>query len=238
MLLKNGIPFWKLCKACAKSVLDFAGEDPHENEFNFGCRKMLIFLSAVFFLIVTPGPGVLSAAGVGAAFGFRVGLRYVVGLFIGSNLVALASISGIAAVLLSQPAVRTVLLVCSVIYLTYLAAKIAFAGSKIAFIEAQNAPGIRQGILLQAINPKAYSVNIAFFSGFAFIPDNLILEAGVKLALIALLWIPIHLGWLYAGVVLHRLDLAEKTQRRINYVMAASMMLVVALAILSMRGTG
>jgi threonine/homoserine/homoserine lactone efflux protein len=238
MLRKNGIPFWNLCKACAKSTFGFAGEGAHEKEFNFGCHKMLIFMSAVFFLIVTPGPGVLSAAGVGAAFGFRVGLRYVVGLFIGSNLVALASISGIAAVLLSQPAVRTVLLVCSVIYLTYLAAKIAFAGSKIAFVEAQNAPSIGQGILLQAINPKAYSVNIAFFSGFAFIPENLVLEAGVKLALIAVLWVPIHLGWLYAGVVLHRLDLAEKTQRKINYAMAASMLLVVALAIFSMRGAG
>lgn len=209
-----------------------------EKLFNFGCRTMLMFMSAVFLLIVTPGPGVLSAAGVGAAFGFRVGLRYVLGLFIGSNLVALVSISGIAAVLLSQPAVRIVLLVCSVAYLIYLAAKIAFAGSKIAFIEAQNVPGIRQGILLQAINPKAYSVNIAFFSGFAFIPDNLFLEASVKLALIAVLWIPIHLGWLYAGGVLHRLDLAEKTQRKINYAMAASMMVVVALAILSMRGAG
>ncbi|HEC70944.1 MAG TPA: LysE family translocator, partial [Roseobacter sp.] len=40
---------------------------------------MLQFALAVFFLIVTPGPGVLSTAGVGAAFGFRAGLAYVVG---------------------------------------------------------------------------------------------------------------------------------------------------------------
>ena len=37
---------------------------------------MLTFAAAVFFLIVTPGPGVLSAAGVGAAYGFRSGLRW------------------------------------------------------------------------------------------------------------------------------------------------------------------
>lgn len=199
---------------------------------------MLIFLSAVFFLIVTPGPGVLSTAGVGAAFGFRAGLRYVTGLFIGTNIVALVAISGIAAVVLSVPAVRTILLVCSVSYLTYLAAKIAFAGSKIAFIEARTAPGIKQGLLLQAINPKAYSVNITLFSGFAFAPENLVFEAGLKLIIIALIWTPIHLAWLYAGVVLHRLDLAEQAQRKINYIMASSMLLVVALAIFSMRGVG
>ncbi|MEP4336194.1 MAG: LysE family translocator, partial [Roseobacter sp.] len=45
---------------------------------------MLTFAAAVFFLIITPGPGVLSAAGVGAAYGMRSGLRYVLGLFIGN----------------------------------------------------------------------------------------------------------------------------------------------------------
>jgi threonine/homoserine/homoserine lactone efflux protein len=136
------------------------------------------------------------------------------------------------------PIVRIILLGFSIAYLTYLAAKIAFAGSKIAFIEARVAPGIKQGVVLQAINPKAYSVNIALFSGFAFAPENLVFEAGFKLLIIALIWIPIHLGWLYAGVVLHRLDLAEHTQRRLNYAMALSMLLVVALAIFSMRGVG
>ncbi len=33
---------------------------------------MLIFAAAVFFLIITPGPGVLSTAGVGSAFGARL----------------------------------------------------------------------------------------------------------------------------------------------------------------------
>jgi threonine/homoserine/homoserine lactone efflux protein len=50
---------------------------------------MPTFCLAVLLLLVTPGPGVLSTAGVGAAFGFNAGLRYVTGLFIGTNLVAL-----------------------------------------------------------------------------------------------------------------------------------------------------
>ena len=41
---------------------------------------MLAFATAVFLLIVTPGPGVLTTAGFGAGFGFRGGLPYVVGL--------------------------------------------------------------------------------------------------------------------------------------------------------------
>ncbi|MGC9371262.1 MAG: LysE family translocator [Paracoccaceae bacterium] len=194
---------------------------------------MLSFAAAVFLLIITPGPGVLSTAGVGSAYGFRFGLRYVLGLFIGTNLVSLAVISGLAAIVLGIPAVRTVLLVASAAYLLYLAGRIAFAGSRIAFIEAKTAPGATAGILLQLINPKAYAVNTTLFTGFAFYPDSLAVETAVKLLILNAIWIPIHLAWLYAGVALKRLELAAHHQFRINVIMALSMLAVVALALLS-----
>ena len=197
---------------------------------------MLTFAAAVILLIITPGPGVLSTAGVGAAYGFRPGLAYVGGLFLGTNMVALAVITGLAAIVLSVPGLREVLMVASVAYLLYLAARIAFAGSRIAFIEAKAPPGVGAGLLLQAINPKAYAVNTALITGFAFYPASLAVETGLKLLIMNLIWIPIHLGWLWAGVALHRLNLPARTQRAINYAMALAMLGVVALAILSATG--
>ncbi|WP_147110781.1 LysE family translocator [Tateyamaria sp. syn59] len=194
---------------------------------------MLTFAAAVFFLIITPGPGVLSAAGVGAAFGMRSGLRYVLGLFIGNNLVILAVISGLAALILASPALRTFLFVLSTAYLLYLASRIAFAGSKLAFAAAETEPGVINGILLQPINPKGYAVNTALFSGFALMPDALVAEAIWKVLIINVIWIPIHILWVWFGVQLKALDLAPHRQRRINYAMAASMLLVVALAVAS-----
>ena len=47
---------------------------------------MIAFGLAVFLLIITPGPGVLSTAGVGAAFGWHQGLFYIAGLCLGTNL--------------------------------------------------------------------------------------------------------------------------------------------------------
>ena len=119
------------------------------------------FVLAVFFLLITPGPGVLSAAGVGAGYGFRPGLAYVAGLFSGNMVVALAVISGMAAVLELYPALRFALFAVSTAYLLYLAAKIAFAGSRIAFIHSERPPGFLGGFLLQFVNPKAYVVNTA-----------------------------------------------------------------------------
>ena len=195
---------------------------------------MLTFSLAVFLLLITPGPGVLSLAGVGAAFGSRAGVRYFLGLFLGTNLVALAVVSGLAAVLFAVPIVRQILLVLSALYLVYLASRIALAGSNIAFIRANKKPGILAGLLLQTINPNAYAVNTTLFTGFAFMPDVWLIETLIKFAIINTIWVPIHVLWLFAGSSLQRLDLPPKTQFLINIAMAVAMLSVVALAGLSL----
>jgi len=188
------------------------------------------FALAVILLIITPGPGVLTTAGFGAAYGFRPSLKYVLGLVIGTNLVLLTVITGVAAIVLSMPWLRTVLMAASIAYLLYLAARIAFAGSKIAFMEAKNPPGVLGGVALQAINPKAYVVNTSLISGFSYAPNNLPFEIITKVIIMNAIWIPLHLGWLWAGTVLHELNLPQRTQRAINIGMATAMLAVVALA--------
>jgi len=194
---------------------------------------MLTFAAAVFFLIISPGPGILSTAGVGAAYGYRNGLAYVAGLFAGSNLVALLVISGVAATALALPWLRTTLLVASLGYLLWLAWRIASAGAQIGFIEARTPLGFWNGLALQPINPKAYVVNTTLFTGFSFMPDALWLETAIKLLIMNLIWIPLHLGWLGAGISIRRLDLGPQAQRRVNIAMALSMLVAVGLALWS-----
>jgi len=194
---------------------------------------MLTFALAVFLLIITPGPGVLSLAGVGAAFGWRQGMQYLAGLFIGTNIVCLAVISGLAAIVLADPIVRTILLAVSAAYLAYLAFRIAFAGAKIAFI-SMSTPGLMAGLTLQFINPKAYAVNTTLFSGFAFYPESLFIETGLKLLIVNVIWLLLHCLWLYAGVKINRLELAPRTQRAINFGMAACLLAVVILSVWSL----
>jgi len=195
---------------------------------------MIAFCLAVLLLLITPGPGVLSTAGVGAAFGFRAGLRYVTGLWIGTNLVALVVVSGLAAIILANDWARYVLLILSTVYLFYLAIRIACAGRRIAFISASTKPGLRAGLLLQLINPKAYAVNLTWFSGFVLLPQSLWLETLIKFLIINLIWIPIHLLWLMAGNTVNQLDLSPRTHFIINAGMATAMLVVVALAIFSL----
>jgi threonine/homoserine/homoserine lactone efflux protein len=172
---------------------------------------MFTFAFAVFFFFITPGSGVLSAAGVGLAYGYRKGVRYFIGLFIGTNIVSLAVISGLAAIMMLNPPMRAFFLFASVGYLLYLAFRIAFSGNRLAFIKAPVVPGVLSGILFQVINPKAYAVNTAFFSGFAFWLSSLTTETLIKLAIMNTIWIPIHMGWFAAGVTVRRLDLEPRT---------------------------
>jgi len=194
---------------------------------------MFEFAAAVFLLIASPGPGVMGCAGMGAAYGFRPGLRFITGLCLGQLVVIAMVVSGLAAAVLAVPAIRTILVILSTCYLLYLAAKIAFAGTTIEFLRTDRAPGVMSGFLLQPINPKAYVVNINLFSAFVIWPEAYWFEVGVKLVILNLVWIPIHIAWLYAGVSLERLNLAPRTQRIINMAMALAMLAAVALAVSS-----
>ena len=194
---------------------------------------MIAFALAVFLLIITPGPGVLSTAGVGAAFGWNRGLFYIAGLCLGTNLGGLAVISGLAAIILAEPLVRTLLLFASAAYLGYLALRIALAGTKVAFIRSTE-PGLLAGLTLALINPKAYAVNTTLFTSFPFYPNNFALETTVKLIILNVVWIPTHFIWLYAGVKLNTLSLSNRAQRLINLFMAGCLLTVVALSIWSL----
>lgn len=192
---------------------------------------MLAFIGATLLLIITPGPGVLSIAGLGSGYGFRAGQKFLWGLWLGNFLVGLAVISGLETIIYSIPYLPTALLGLSLVYLSYLAFKIAFAGSQIAFIKADRIPGFFDALALQAINPKAYAVNATFFTSFNFWPNHSIQEIIVKIIIVNIIWIPIHFGWLYAGATLRKLNLPAKAQRGINIFMAFSMMIVVVLAL-------
>ena len=193
---------------------------------------MFAFAFAVFLLLITPGPGVLSLAGVGTAYGWKIGVQYLGGLWIGNNLVSFGVISGLAALLLADPIVRNVLLFISSTYLLFLAGKVAFAGSKVAFIH-MTAPGLVSGITLQLINPKAYAVHTTLFTGFVIYPESFAIETGIKVVLSNLIWVFVHFFWLYTGVKVNELDLQARTQKLINVVMAVFLVIVIGLSVSS-----
>ena len=191
---------------------------------------MVAFALAVFFLLITPGPGVLSVAGVGAAYGLNTGLRYFLGLLIGANIAAILVVSGLTSLILANPNFRFIMSVISIIFLLIVAFRIAFAGTRIAFSEVVNPPNILDAITLQLVNPKVYTVHMALFSGFAYLPEDLFFETLTKFVIINLISAPIHLIWLFAGLSLNKINLSTRSQIILNIVMSISMLSAVGLA--------
>ena len=74
-------------------------------------------------------------------------------------------------------------------------------------------------------------MNSSLFLGFSYAPGAIFYELVTKALIFNAIWIPIHLAWLWAGVSLHRLNLSPSAQRRLNMLMALSMLGVVALAL-------
>ena len=196
---------------------------------------MIAFALAVFFMIVTPGPAVLALAGVGAAFSFKVGLKFLIGLTAGYLLVWAIVITGFVSIIFSIPYMRTIFLIISSGYLTYLSLKIMLKGSEIAFINPENRPSLLDGIILQLVNPKAYAFHSILLTGFIVFPNNFLLETLWKFIVMNLIWIPLHIGWLALGVSIEKINLSSQTQRRINIFMGTSLMIVALLSFFSIR---
>lgn len=192
---------------------------------------MIEFIIAVVFLLITPGPGVLTTAGIGAAYGYRAGLGFVGGLMLGGFINMMIVISGLAALILAIPSLRLVLLIGSVAYLLYLAWRIASAGAKVGFAPADTPLGLKNGLMLQFINPKAYVVSTTLFSGFIFLPESPVLEVVLKLIVFNLIWLPVHLVWLGFGAKIGSLNLPQSRQRAINIGMALALVAVVGIAL-------
>ena len=64
-------------------------------------------------MIITPGPGVLSLAATGSGFGWKAGILYLAGLFIGTNTVLVFVVTGFKGFLFQIPWVEPVFLIIS-----------------------------------------------------------------------------------------------------------------------------
>ena len=117
---------------------------------------MITYIIISFLMMVTPGPGVLSLAGVGAGFGWKVGMMYLIGLFFGTNGVALLVVLGFTQFLFEIDGVEITFLLLSLSYLSFLSWRIATSDNKTGFKQSLKAPRLYEGIFLQFVNPKAY----------------------------------------------------------------------------------
>ena len=191
---------------------------------------MIAYIIISFLMMVTPGPGVLSLAGVGAGFGWKVGMMYLIGLFFGTNGVALLVVLGFKQFLFEIEGVELTFLFLSLSYLSFLSWRISTSETKTGFKQSFKAPKLYEGIFLQFINPKAYVVQGHLFVVLSLGMTSYNVEILTKFIIVNSIWIPIHLFWLWLGISLKRWSLASNKQVWVNRGMGLSLFAVVILS--------
>src|SRR6056300_220186 len=191
---------------------------------------MITYIIISFLMMVTPGPGVLSLAGVGAGFGWRVGVMYLIGLFLGTNGVALFVVLGFKQFLFEIDGVELTFLILSLSYLSFLSWRIATSDNKTGFKQSLKAPRLYEGIFLQFINPKAYVVQGHLFIVLSLGMSTYDLEIITKFIIVNSIWIPIHFFWLWLGISLKKWSLASNKQLWVNRGMGLALFSVVILS--------
>jgi len=191
---------------------------------------MIAYIIISFLMMVTPGPGVLSLAGVGAGFGWRVGMMYLIGLFFGTNGVALLVVLGFKQFLFEIEGVELTFLFLSLSYLSFLSWRIATSDNKTGFKQSLKAPKLYEGIFLQFVNPKAYVVQGHLFVVLSLGISSYNAEIITKFIIVNSIWIPIHLLWLWLGISLKKWSLASKKQTLVNRGMGLALFAVVILS--------
>ena len=154
----------------------------------------------IFAGLFSPGPNVVMLTTSGARFGFRATLPHLLGVPIGTGLLAAASVLGVQSILFALPAIEFTIKLISALWILWLSWKLINASR--AKAQDRDRPfTFFQAILFQVVNPKVWAVALAASAGFS-IDLNIWAEA-VRLFLgFSLINLFVCLFWTTAGHLL------------------------------------
>jgi threonine/homoserine/homoserine lactone efflux protein len=147
----------------------------------------LAFLVAALLVAVVPGPGIFYVAARTLAGGRAAGFASSVGLGIGGLVHVAAGAVGVSALLMASAQAFTALKVVGAIYLIWLGLKAWRQARALppAHLQAAGAGrAFRQGILVEALNPKTAAFFLAFIPQFID-PARLVAAQFIVLGLIS-----------------------------------------------------
>jgi threonine/homoserine/homoserine lactone efflux protein len=179
----------------------------------------------------SPGPATISLVAAGSVYGVRRSLPYLVGIIVGTTIVLLAVATGITAALLALPAIGTVLIWISVVYILWLAYHIATAPPLLEPMAVSDAFSLAGGALLGVANPKAWIAIAAVFAS-AHLAATATTDAAAKIAVLTGMIIVINSIWLVAGKSLAPLLRHPSRARIVNTTLAVALVGATALAVL------
>lgn len=180
-----------------------------------------IFLSLLVYAFVasiTPGPNNLMLLASGTNFGLRRTMPHVLGITLGFSFLLFMAGIGLGALFDSQPAIKPVLQIVALVYMLYLAWKIANAQPPQA-LEAEQKPfTFMQAVTFQWVNPKGIAMALTTVS--LYVPNPDLKTLFIVVAVCGGVTLPSVIFWTVMGQQVSRILTKPKQLRIFNITMA------------------
>ncbi len=180
-----------------------------------------------FVASITPGPNNLMLMASTANFGFWPTLPHLLGILCGFVFLILVVGLGLAEVFEIWPILHTALMVVGLVYMLYLAWRIATAAEPGRLKVGARPMTFLQAVAFQWVNPKAWAMALTATTVFAVPGDK------IMMVMVALIFGAINLpcisSWAVLGLQLRRLLTNSLRLRAFNWTMMILLLLSILL---------
>lgn len=173
----------------------------------------------------TPGPNNLMLASAGARFGFARTLPHQAGVVVGFAIMTLAIGYGIAALLMAVPAIFLAMKVASIVYMLWLAWKIATAESGKSSASEKKPMGFLNAAAFQWVNPKAWIMALGAVTTYTTLAADLWLQILLITLILALVGVASSSTWVLFGQIIRRYLTTPSKRIVFNWTMAGLLVL-------------
>ena len=181
---------------------------------------LLALFVFAFSTTATPGPNNVMIMTSGLNFGIKRSIPHFLGICIGFPFMVLLVGAGLGGMFEAFPFMHSLVQIVGVVYLLYLAWKIACSEAAVAGKNASTPLTFIQSSLFQWVNPKAWMMATGAVAAFSTPDGNIWLQVLLIALAFFISAFPAVGIWLFFGVKLRRF-LSQPKQRKIfNWVMA------------------
>lgn len=173
---------------------------------------------------ITPGPNNLMLMASGVNFGFVRSLPHMLGVSLGFVLMAILVGLGVMQLFDAYPITYDILKVLSVLYMLYLAYKIAQSSGNMSGKKISTRPmSFMQAVMFQWVNPKAWSMALTAISVYA--PSKSLYAVALVSLVFGLVNFPCITCWVTLGTKIKHVLREPLSLKIFNYTMATLLVL-------------
>jgi threonine/homoserine/homoserine lactone efflux protein len=184
---------------------------------------ILSLIAFAFVTAMTPGPNNTMLLTSGVNFGFNRTRPHVLGVTIGFTIMILAVGLGIGRIFTAFPPLYSGLRIVSVVYLMWLAWRIATAGTSNPVVTDEARPmTFFEAALFQWVNPKGWMVALSVAANYVS-PENLWADLMALSAIFLVVSLISTTSWAFFGTSLRPLLQDPKSVRIFNVAMAVAL---------------